>query len=102
VRNPSRRLAWGLTEATKEFPQEYESITAVTADGKEIKGVALNEDSFSVQVMDSNEQIHLLEKDKLRSFKKSRDSMMPKYNPDVLSDKELEDIVAYLVSVGAK
>lgn len=24
VRNPSRRLAWGLTEATKEFPQEYE------------------------------------------------------------------------------
>ena len=34
VRNPSRRLAWGLTEATKEFPQEYESVTAVTADGK--------------------------------------------------------------------
>src|SRR5579871_5737995 len=25
VRNPSRRLAWGLTEATKEFPQEYET-----------------------------------------------------------------------------
>src|SRR5271163_1428668 len=27
VRNPSRRLAWGLTEPTKEFPQEYETIT---------------------------------------------------------------------------
>ncbi len=40
VRNPSRRLAWGLTEATKEFPQEYETVTVVTADGKEIKGVA--------------------------------------------------------------
>src|ERR1700746_893158 len=47
VRNPSRRLAWGLTEATKEFPQEYQSATVVTADGKEIKGVILNEDSFS-------------------------------------------------------
>ena len=35
VRNPSRRLAWGLTEATKEFPQEYESVTVVTADGKD-------------------------------------------------------------------
>jgi cytochrome c oxidase cbb3-type subunit III len=102
VRNPSRRLAWGLTEATKEFPQEYETITVVTADGKEIKGVALNEDSFSVQMMDSSEQIYLLEKDKLRSFKKSRESMMPKYNPDVLSDKDLEDIVAYLISVGMK
>jgi putative heme-binding domain-containing protein len=102
VRNPSRRLAWGLTEATKEFPQEYQSVTAVTADGKQIKGVTLNEDSFSVQVMDTTEQIHLLEKDKLRSFEKSRQSAMPKYGPDLLSDKDLEDIVAYLTTVGAK
>jgi putative heme-binding domain-containing protein len=102
VRNPSRRLAWGLTESTKEFPQEYESVTATTAGGKEIKGVTLNEDSFSVQIMDVNEQIHLLEKDKLRSFHKSRQSAMPKYAADVLSDKDLEDVVAYLSSVGAK
>jgi cytochrome c oxidase cbb3-type subunit III len=102
VRNPSRRLAWGLNEATKEFPQEYESVTVVTADGKQIKGVTLNEDSFSVQIMDTSEQIHLLEKDKLRSFQKSRESAMPKYGPDLLSDKDLEDIVSFLVSVGAK
>jgi len=102
VRNPSRRLAWGLTEATKEFPQEYETITVVTADGKQVKGVALNEDNFSVQMMDGEEQIYLLEKDKLRSFQKSRESMMPTYSPDTLSDKDLEDIVAYLISVGAK
>ena len=102
VRNPSRRLAWGLTESTKEFPQEYESVTAVTADGKHIKGVTLNEDSFSVQIMDMGEQIHLLEKNKLLSFQKTRESAMPKYGADTLSDKELEDIVAYLISVGAK
>ena len=102
VRNPSRRLAWGLTESTKEFAQEYETITVVTADGKEIKGVALNEDSFTVQMMDSSERIYLLEKDKLRSFKKSRESLMPVYKPDVLSDKDLDDIVAYLISAGAK
>src|SRR5271170_5889681 len=95
VRDPSRRLAWGLTESTKEFPQEYETITVVTEDGTQIKGVALNEDNFSVQV-------HLLEKDKLRSFQKSRESMMPPYNADALSDKDLGDIVAFLASVGAK
>jgi len=27
---------------------------------------------------------------------------MPVYPPEVLSDKDLDDIVAYLVSVGAK
>lgn len=102
VRNPSRRLAWGLSESNKEFAQEYETVTAVTQDGKQIKGVALNEDSFSVQIMDMGEQIHLLEKDKLKSFQKSRDSAMPKYEADALSDKDLEDILAFLVSVGAK
>ncbi len=102
VRDPSRRLAWGLTEATKEFPQEYESVTVVTAQGKEVNGVTLNEDNFTVQIMDTSEQIHLFEKDKLKSFQKSRQSAMPKYGADLLSDKDLEDIVAYLTSVGAK
>jgi len=102
VRNPSRRLAWGLTEATKEFPHEYESATVVTVDGKKIRGVTLNEDSFTVQIMDSNERIHLLEKDGLRSFEKTRDSAMPKYDTEVLSNKDLEDLVAYLTSMGAQ
>jgi putative heme-binding domain-containing protein len=102
VRNPSRRLAQGLLEATKEFPQEYETVTVVTADGKEIKGVALNEDSFSVQLMDDSETIYTFEKDKLRSFSRSRTSMMPAYDTNLLSDKDLQDIVAFLVSVGAK
>ena len=102
VRNPSNHLAWGLTESSKEFPQEYESVTVVTSDGKQIKGVTLNEDSFTVQIMDADEHIHLLDKSSLRSFEKSRKSTMPKYDTGVLSDKDLEDIVAYLVSVGAK
>jgi len=102
VRNSSRRLAWGLTEATKEFPQEYETVTVVTADGREIKGVALNEDDFSVQIMDMSEGIHLFEKNKLRSFSKSRVSLMPSYDATLLSDQDLQDIVAYLLSVGSK
>jgi cytochrome c oxidase cbb3-type subunit III len=96
VRNPSRRLAWGLTEGTKEFPQEYETATVVTADGKEIKGVTLNEDNFSVQVIHQDGHLHLLDKSKLRSFHKSRESLMPKYGNDVLSDKDLDDILAFL------
>src|ERR1700745_1110311 len=62
VRKPSQRLAWGLTEPTKEFAQQYETVTVVTANGEEIKGVTLNEDSFSLQLMDTAERIHLLEK----------------------------------------
>jgi cytochrome c oxidase cbb3-type subunit 3 len=99
VRNPSRKLAQGLTESTKEFPQEYETVTVVTADGKQIKGVTLNEDNFTVQIMDQSERVRLFEKDKLRSFTKSRVSLMPKYDTTLLTDKDLLDIAAYLVSV---
>src|SRR5579863_10331758 len=102
VRTPSKRLAWGLTESTKEFAQEYETVTVVTPHGHEIKGVTLNEDQFSLQMMDTAEHIHLFEKDKLRSIQESRDSLMPVYNPTILSDVDLDDIVAYLLSVGTK
>jgi len=74
----------------------------VTADGKQIKGVTLNEDSFTVQIMDMSENLHLLEKDKLRSFQKTRESAMPKYTTDVLGDKDLHDVVAFLTSLEAK
>jgi cytochrome c oxidase cbb3-type subunit III len=100
VRNPSRRLAQGLLEATKEFPQEYETVTVVTSGGKQIEGVALNEDSFSVQLMDQSEQVHSFDKATLRSFTKSRTSLMPKYDESLLSDKDLNDIVAFLIRVG--
>jgi hypothetical protein len=53
-------------------------------------------------MMDTAEHIHLFEKDKLRSIQKSRDSLMLVYNSTILSDVDLDDIVAYLLSVGAK
>lgn len=102
VRNPSRRLAQGIFEAMKEFPQEYESVSVVTADGTKFSGVVLNEDQFTLQVLDTREQLHLFEKGKLRSFEKRRESAMPAYNQKALSDKDLEDLIAYLQSVGGQ
>jgi cytochrome c oxidase cbb3-type subunit 3 len=102
VRIPNRRLAWGLIESTKEFPQEYLSITVVTGNGEKISGVVLNEDNFSVQMIDAREQIHLFDKEKLKSCDISRESLMPAYDTKTLSGENLQDIVAYLVSVSAK
>lgn len=91
VRNPSRQLAPG-----------YQTATVVTADGRDARGFIMNEDSFSLQMMDTSERILLLEKDKLHSFKKSSVSLMPPYDATVLSDKDLDDIIAYLLTVSAK
>jgi putative heme-binding domain-containing protein len=102
VRNPSRRLAQGIFEAMKEFPQEYESVSVVTSDGTKLSGVVLNEDQFTVQMLDAREQLHLFEKGTLRSFEKRRESAMPTYDQKALSDKDLQDLVAYLQSVGGQ
>jgi len=102
VRNPSRRLAQGISEAMKEFSQEYETVKVETADGQKITGVVLNEDHFTLQMLDLREQLHLFEKDKLRSYEKSRESLMPAYDEKMLNDKDLQDILAFLLSVGAQ
>ena len=102
LRNPSRRLAQGIFEAMKEFPQEYVSVSVVTAEGTKLSGVVLNEDQFTLQMLDTREQLHLLEKDKLRSFEKRRESAMPVYDQKTLSEKDLQDLIAYLQSVGAQ
>ncbi len=101
VRNPSRRLAQGLTEAMKEFSQEYETVNVVDERGQKFQGVVLNEDNFTLQMIDTREQVHLFEKEKLRSLDKSRESLMPKYDEKMLPEKDLQDIVAYLLSQGS-
>jgi len=73
----------------------------VDAGGQKFKGVVLNEDSFTLQMMDMREQLHLFEKGKLRSMEETRESLMPGYDEKLLPEKDLQDIVAYLLTVAA-
>ena len=102
MRAPSRRLAQGISEPLKDFSQEYETVKIVTADGTKLQGVVLNEDSFTVQMMDMREQVHSLEKTKLRSYEKARESMMPTYDSKALPDKDLNDLIAFLLASSAE
>ena len=102
MRNPSKRLAQGISEPLKDFSQEYETVTVVTADGTKLIGVVLNEDNFTLQMLDTREQLRLLQKDKLRSYEKSRESLMPAYDQKMLSDKDLQDLISYLLTAGAQ
>jgi putative heme-binding domain-containing protein len=97
MRNPSRRLAQGISEAMKEFSVEYETVDAVTKDGTNLRGTLLNEDSFTIQFMDSRERVHSLDKASLKSLRKSRESLMPAYDEKGLPEKDLQDLLAFLV-----
>lgn len=102
MRAPSRRLAQGISEALKDFSQEYETVKMVTEDGTKLQGVVLNEDSFTVQMMDTREQVHSCEKTKLRSYEKTRASLMPAYDSKTLPDKDLNDLIAFLLAASSQ
>jgi cytochrome c oxidase cbb3-type subunit III len=97
LRNPNRRLAQGIIEAMKEFSEEYETVNVVTSDGTKYQGTLLNEDSFTIQFIDMRENVHSLDKSKVKSFEKSRESLMPAYDEKVLPQKDLQDLLAFMV-----
>lgn len=77
--------------------ERYVVVAAVTADGREVTGVRVNEDSFTVQVRDMTGRFHSLDKYSLRSFEKRLgESLMPRAQ---FTADELEDVVAYLASL---
>jgi putative heme-binding domain-containing protein len=99
VRNPSRRLAQGISEAMKEFSQEYLTVTVVDGSGQKFQGTILNEDNFTLQMIDTREQLHLFDKSKLQSLEETRQSLMPAYDQKMLPEKDLQDLLAFLLTV---
>jgi putative heme-binding domain-containing protein len=97
LREPSRRLAQGLIEAMKEFPVEYQTVTVETGEGKKYQGTLLNEDHFSIQFIDTREVFHSIAKADLKSMAISRESLMPAYDEKTLPEKDLQDLLAFLV-----
>jgi putative heme-binding domain-containing protein len=73
-------------------------VEAVTRDGTRITGRLLNQDSFSIQLIDSGERLVSLPKANLREFSFMRTSPMPPYR-DKLTPDEIGDLVSYLVSL---
>ena len=74
------------------------SVRAVTKDGKVVIGRRLNEDTYTVQMIDENERLVSLTKNDLREFTVLKTTPMPSYK-DKFSAQELADLEAYLLSL---
>ncbi len=71
-------------------------VVVRTRDGRQIRGIRKNEDTTSVQLMDTAEQFHLLDKKNLMEVRYEADSLMPGDYGRRLTEAELQDLVAYL------
>jgi len=73
-------------------------VRAVTKDGTTITGRLMNQDSFSIQLIDANERLVSVPRSNLREYGFVKTSPMPAAR-DRLSLEEVDDVVGYLVTL---
>ncbi len=101
IREPSKELTSGMLDPNNHYglPLVYDTVMVVTADGRKIVGIAKNEDTFSVQLLDTNQQLQLFLKKNVKEVIHERRSLMPAYSETMLKQADLNDLVAYLAGL---
>lgn len=91
-------LARVLVDPTGAMLPVNRPVRIVTGAGRVVTGRRLNEDTFTLQVIDLQEQLHTFDKATLRDYTIATEATMPSYM-QVLSAEERADVVAYLLSL---
>jgi len=97
MRSPGS-LVRSLTDPTSQMMPINRPVRAVMRDGRVINGRRLNEDTYTVQLVDDQEKLVSLVKADLREYTILTVSPMPSFK-DRLTEDELADVVAYLLSL---
>ncbi len=95
---PVSYLRTSLVTPDQDIAFGYESVTVVTRDGKTLRGIERTLDDFSVQFMDLQGHYYSFERSEVQSVQRDIHSLMPDYSK-VFSAEELDDLLAYLVSL---
>ncbi len=80
----------------------YPTITVFMRDGKQIVGVQRGFDNFSVQLMDVGEKFYSFMRSDVRSVRREFKSLMPDNYRALFTETELNDLLAYMVSLRGK
>jgi cytochrome c oxidase cbb3-type subunit III len=80
-----------------EIQPLYWTVSFEDASGKAIQGFLLNEDTYTVQLLDRSAALHSYEKASVKNYAIDKHSSMPSYR-DKLSPQQINDLLAYLWS----
>jgi putative heme-binding domain-containing protein len=97
VRTPAS-LQRALVDPGQALLPGNRSLRAVTRDGRTIRGRRVNEDSYTIQLIDEQSRLVSLIKADLRSFEWLPTSSMPSFQNTLTAD-ERADVIGYLLSL---
>lgn len=90
-------LRQSVVDPNADLTPGFFKITVVTKERRTISGVQRNFDNFSTQFMTVDGKLHSFQREELNSCEREFTSLMPPYRN--LSEVELNDLLAYLVSL---
>jgi putative heme-binding domain-containing protein len=98
IRQPDKELSSGMLDPNNHYglPLAYDTVTVVTAGGERNTGIARNEDTFSVQLLATDQRLQFFLKKDVKEVIHERKSLMPPYLEDALSASQLRDLISYL------
>ena len=97
----TKHLKSSILNPDEDIDRRYLSVHILKKDGQRVQGVPLNEDSYSIQLMDLQENLHSLWKRDLEEVRQEERSWMPSYQ-GTFSESEVDDLVSYLYSLRGK
>jgi cytochrome c oxidase cbb3-type subunit III len=91
-------LMRSLVDPAAEVRPENRSIRIVMKDGRTLTGRFLNQDTFSIQLIDATDKLMSIDKSNVRESTVLTTTPMPSFK-DKLTAPELADVVSYLSSL---
>ena len=91
-------LRRAIVSPDSEVLPEHRFVRVVTKDGATVVGKLLNQDAFSIQLMNKDEQLKSYLKSNLREHTILDKGLMPSYEGK-LSAQQIADVVSYLESL---
>ena len=94
-------LKRSILNPNAEVSPAFWELRATTREGITVTGRRLNEDTFSLQLLDSKERLISVIKSDLEEYELDENSVMPSFERK-LNQREIDDLVAYLATLKPK
>jgi cytochrome c oxidase cbb3-type subunit 3 len=97
ARRGAAHLKAKIEDPASDVPDQFRIVQLTTKGGKSLRGIRLNEDTYSIQIRDFNGNPQSFWKAELVKLTSEKKTNMPSYRGK-LSDTELNDLVAFLAN----
>ncbi|HTS31568.1 MAG TPA: c-type cytochrome [Bryobacteraceae bacterium] len=102
VRRSAAYLRQTILKPSANLPEGFQYIAATPASGSAVRGIRVNEDSFTIQLKAAGGRFFSFRKAELKDLRRlEKETPMPAYEGQ-LTPAEVDDLVSYLASLKEK